>query len=618
MRADPFCPRSWLAIALVLAVGGGIGCASAGRPPDGPEAPVVGLIRWEGVEGVKQAQLESLLRTRRETWTPFGAPDPFDESLLAEDLDRLEEAYRQEGYYEADVEADVEHGDDPTSVVIRFRISEGAPVRIAARDVEILGTADPHWPADAAHDLPGAIGEVFRLSDYRAAKNQLLERFARAGFPDAALEGGADLDLDLGEARIAWAVQPGPRVVIGAVQIVGLATTQESVVRARVDLARSEPLDPKRLEQTRDQVFGLGVFESVAVVPLRGAAPDPAATEVRRDIEVRVKERPPRTFEAAIGYATDERVRGRLGWRHRNVSGLGATVGGQLRASFLGARAEAFTEWPGFPNPETMAFSKLGLGTEQLETYDADEARVEFGVRRSFMGFDATVRYAYEWARIHNVSDAAKLVLDEPERTTRLSLLGVQFIRDRRDDPLQPTRGIRLRLNTDLSPTLLGSDISFLRLGGEVRAYYPIGGTVLAGRLTVGVIQPFGTSRANDIPLTQRYFAGGGDSVRGYRYQHLGPRDASDDPLGGTTLVTSSLEWRFPVWRDFGGVAFVDMGEVGLEPFDLRGDELRIAAGGGLRYTTPVGPIRLDVGVPLNRPDDSSSYRIHLSIGHAF
>ena len=603
------------------------GCASTPDPDTDTdpervpaEGPFVSDVRWSGNEAIPSARLESLMRTRAGEWGAFSSPVPFDEFVLTEDVERLGETYRQEGYYRAEIEATVEAGPDPAERIIAIEIEEGPPMRVASRTVEVAGAADPRWPQAPGEDTALSIGSIFRLDDYRDAKDRVLQRFARAGFPDATLAGAADLDVERSEAHVRWVVTPGPFTLIGDVRIVGLETTDEAWVRSLIELERGEPLDPTRLASARDGVFAVGVFESVVVAAER-AAPDAGAADPGldqyRDVVVRVSERKPRNFEIGVGYATDEHVRGRIAWKHINVAGLATTVGAQARASFLRARIEGFVERPRYPDARTTTFGRLIGSTEDLETYEADEARLELGLRRGFPWFDATLRYSYEWARIHDVSLATERVLDEPEGTTRLSLIDLDLVRDRRDDAVEPSRGTRTRLGFGVSPAALGSDVSFLQFGGEWRGYLPLGSTVLAGRLTLGVIQPFGTSEADEVPLTERYFAGGGDSVRGYRYQHVGPLDASGDPVGGTTLVTSSLEWRFPIWREIGGVVFVDAGGVGLEPFQVDG-ALRVSAGAGLRYATPVGPLRLDLGVPLNRPDDASAVRVHVSIGHTF
>ncbi len=190
---------------------------------------------------------------------------------------------------------------------------------------------------------------------------------------------------------------------------------------------------------------------------------------------------------------------------------------------------------------------------------------------------------------------------------------------DTTDDPADPRRGGLIATNLEVAPDFLGSSLQFFRTTAEVRRYHSLGATnvVLAGRLKVGFIDPI--QATSEIPIYRRFFAGGEGSVRGYRYDYLGPRDISGNPLGGEALVEGSLEVRIPLYKDFRAVAFLDFGNVFLKIRDLDLGQLKYSSGVGLRYQTPVGPIGVDVGFPLNPIDPGRDrYRFHLTIGQAF
>jgi outer membrane translocation and assembly module TamA len=161
------------------------------------------------------------------------------------------------------------------------------------------------------------------------------------------------------------------------------------------------------------------------------------------------------------------------------------------------------------------------------------------------------------------------------------------------------------------------SDVSFIKLALEARHYQPLWRQMIfATRLLVGGIQPYGDS--DDVPSNVRFFAGGPGSVRGFALNRLGPLDEDDDPLGGSSLIAGSVELRFPIVGDLGGALFVDFGNVFDDAFTYRLDELRYAVGPGIRYNTPIGPLRLDVGVIVDRRQDEAFGRVEFSIGQAF
>ena len=198
--------------------------------------------------------------------------------------------------------------------------------------------------------------------------------------------------------------------------------------------------------------------------------------------------------------------------------------------------------------------------------------------------------------------------------------LFVQFVELQRttsDSVLNPTRGLVLRGRVEHSTTALISDFSFVKLLLEARHYLPLSQRVLfATRLKLGGIDPYGES--TDVPFNVRFFAGGPGSVRGFALNRLGPLNQDGDPIGGMSLIEGSFELRFPLFGEFGAVLFVDFGNVFRSPFTYRLGDLRYAVGPGLRYNTPVGPVRLDVGIIVDRRADEDFGRIEFSIGQAF
>jgi outer membrane translocation and assembly module TamA len=184
------------------------------------------------------------------------------------------------------------------------------------------------------------------------------------------------------------------------------------------------------------------------------------------------------------------------------------------------------------------------------------------------------------------------------------------------DDLLDPTRGWVTTGSVEPVGGFLGGKFAFLRLLGEARLYQPLVERFGAAlRMRVGAEEPMdGTT---DIPLFERLYAGGINSVRGYERRHVGPL-VDDDPIGGRSLVETSAELRHPITEKIGAAIFADGGQVSLRTFDFRFDDLRWGFGVGARYKSPVGPLRLDLGFPLEPPDGDAHWQVHVSIGQAF
>ena len=583
---------------------------------DDEERRTVADITWAGVESLPESALLAQIRTQEPGWNPFARKPRYREAITESDVARIEQVYKQNGYFGA--KAALEVRPDGRRVHVRFTVEEGAPVRVARRDIRF----EPPYDGDRESllaELPCAEGAVLRVADYRRAKEELLRRLGERGRPAAELSGGASVDVEVNEATIEWVVDPGPPVRVGSVSIVGLEHTEEALVRSELEFREGDELLPSRLDKSRENLLGLDVFRSAVLRAQRDdAIANPDGT-VTWPVEVKLRERPPRTVTVGVGYGTEERVRGRFGWQHRNLLGGARTVGFDARGSSLGGLARAWVRWPRFFDRKATGTVALRAEREDLPSYEADVVALELEAERSLGEiWRGRIGHAVEYARTREVSSDADALVDDPTGNTTLSLLKAGLDRITVDDRLQPTRGSRLAFSHELSLGPLGSEVNYWKGKLRARAYRELFGLVLAGRLELGVIQPFAGDQEEDVPLRQRLFAGGGDSVRGYQLQAVGPRDSSDEPVGGTTQVIGSLELRFPIFRALGGVVFLDGGQVDLDPFHVEPSEALYSTGAGIRFATPIGPLRLDAGFPLNRREGDPSSRIHLSVGHAF
>jgi outer membrane translocation and assembly module TamA len=249
-----------------------------------------------------------------------------------------------------------------------------------------------------------------------------------------------------------------------------------------------------------------------------------------------------------------------------------------------------------------------------LLNYSRFRPRLERHFSPTLSGFAG---YRLEFLKFNEVASSTIQTLGGIRREGVLSGPSLGVVWDTTEDPLNPTQGGIVSLFANQAGKIWGGEYEFFSLTAEAKRYQRIGwGVVLASRLEIGLSDAFG-SRKN-MPLSERFYAGGEGSVRGYGRRKLGPLNGADDPLGGLSLVEGSVELRRPLWRNLSGAIFLDFGQVSLDSYDLPFDDLQFAPGFGMSYATPVGPLRLDIGFPINPAEDDGPWQVHFSIGQYF
>ena len=607
--------------AAIIAIGSLLAAVAAADETASPDAAVVGSLRFEGAQAASEKELAAQLFTTARPFWKLWAPRPeFSESTVAEDADRIDRFYRTLGFFETRTRYEIRPRRNPRIVDVIFQIDEGQPVLLAERGIEIPQELAAGRPADYfEHDLPLVVGERFSLPAYEDSKREVTARAAEIGHPLAEVTGGADVYVPRHEAVLTWTLTPGPLVRFGEIRFEGLAEVDEDLVRPEVTLREGDVYSLEQLRKTRDGIQSLGLFRSVIAQPRPEAAQTAPDGDVIWPVDLSVVERPPRSIVLGGGFGTDDGPRVQASWIHRNFFGGARRFEASARYSSLERGFRFGLEQPNWlARRQTLQIAST-LGQETTPAYDGERLVSAVRVTRP-LGDVWSVRGAYEvsWSSIRNTSSEARLLLDDPERADFLSGLRFGIRRSTVTNELDPQSGSRIDLSIAPWIPAFGSDDGFVSVLLDARAYQPIGATVLAGRLRLGTIEPFGSTQANAVPMPERFYLGGSNSVRGFQYWGLGPRAADGKPVGGTSLLEGSLELRFPIRAALGGVVFVDAGSVDLQPhrFDLGG--ITYSVGAGVRYRTPLGPLRLDLAYALNPPGGADTTFFHFSIGQAF
>jgi translocation and assembly module TamA len=485
-----------------------------------------------------------------------------------------------------------------------------------------VGTLDIVDAADGDTDLPVtidraalglAVGDPARAEAVVAAQQRLIDQMRRQGHPFAAVPvRQVFVDHARRQMEIAFALEPGPEAAMGTVAYSGMERTDEAFLRGRVPFEPGAPYTPDRIAELRRDLASLGIFSSVRVVP--GDALD---AEGQLPVEVEVDERPPRFVGFSVAYETDLGFGGEAYWGHRNLFGAAERLRVGVEVGGIGG-----TDYEDFDFRGTIGFRKPDfLAREQSLTADLE------AVQESFDAFQRTAltlgvgleRVLGDGITVGGGVSFEQSEIVEAEAINAFSLVGLPlFVRiDRSDDLLNPTEGWRLTVTGTPFYNLGDGASTFARLRADATGYVDFGtdgSTVLAGRLGLGGL--FGAD-AQDVPANDRFYAGGGGSVRGYAFQAVGPEDASGDPAGGSSLIEGSVELRQNVTETIGLVGFLDGGMV-ADDLAPESEELRFGAGIGLRYYTGFGPIRADIAVPLNPDGDDDAFQFYASFGQAF
>jgi outer membrane protein assembly complex protein YaeT len=369
----------------------------------------------------------------------------------------------------------------------------------------------------------------------------------------------------------------------------------------------------RKIRESRQRILSLDLFSSVQINPK-----EVSGTPILVPMEISVTERPPREVSLGLGYNTEEDFRVSLNWHHRNWLGGGRRLSVTGAYSSIIATGAVEFRQPHFLDRHTQGALALRYDQEREETYVRNAGRFLGRIQHNFSAHLAGfVGYRFEYNQLSNIDSATIAALGDIRSEGFLSGPSIGLVWTRTDDPLSPTRGEVVSLSAEQAGAVWPGRYSFYRLLADARKYLSLGWeTVLAGRLRLGVGEAIGADR--NFPIFERFYSGGQNSVRGYERRRLGPLSAADEPLGGLSLIEGSLELRRPIWQALGGAVFLDFGQVSLRSFHIPVNDLRFSAGFGLSYTTPVGPIRLDIGFPFKPPPGDQPWQIHFSIGAFF
>ncbi len=572
----------------------------------------------------------------------FPASGRFSRRMLRDDEDSIRDLYVANGFRDVKVASEVieDYAGREGDLFVRFQIEEGPQTRVAELRVEgNQAFTEDYLLGQAIDSEPGQPFSEFNVTSDR---DNILALYFNDGFPEARFEWEVAETAEANRVRLTYRITEGAQITVEQVLLSGYEFTRPGVIADEVQIEPGEPLREGEVIETQRRLYNLGVFSRVAIAPQ-----NPEGTDTEKTLVVQVEEA--RRYTLAYGGGIEvQRLgsggdpvsgqvraspRGLFEVTRANFLGRAHTVAFKTRFSTLQSRALLSYTAPNLlTRPTSLALLLTGFAdrTRDVRTFTSTryEATAQLEQRPSPF---SSLLYRYTFRRVLVDPDSLRVSQDRIplfSQPTKISALGLTWIRERRDNPADASRGNFNTVDFSVAARGLGSSASFLRFFVQNSSFHPLRrGLVFARSTRIGIEEPIGETLPDNIPLPERFFAGGGNSLRGLGLNQAGPRDpVTGFPVGGLALLVFNQELRFPMRLPFvggrvGGAIFYDAGSVFTranritlrsspptpdltQPLDQQAalDYFSHTIGFGFRYATPIGPVRLDLGYQLNPP----------------
>ncbi|CAN5478049.1 autotransporter assembly complex family protein [soil metagenome] len=570
-----------------------------------PAASITGVEDRALRETIQRAMTESKAPPRSRSEARRRAREAGDDAV---------EVLRSEGYYAYVVEPDVSESDPPRAIL---KITPGPVFVIADSNLAWSGAAPDEGVAQRAQSVIRLTpGEPGRAADVLAAEGRVVSQVQQLGYADAQAE-PREVVVDHADhtVRPTFHIAAGDLTHVDGVQVITQGRSNPAWVQHLAPWKSGDVYEPDDIAELERRLRDTGVYDTISVSL---AAKEKVLPDGRRPVIVTLADRKSRTLEVGAGYSSTDGPGVDLKWIRYNRLRRADTTTFTARIAKLDSRIEAELALPHWRRAQQTLKLNTAIFRDDTDAYTKTGAHMGAELtRRLKPTLYRTYGVSLDLSQIDSPTTENGVTTDERQNFATFTLLGAQAW-DRSDSVLDPSKGWRLELRGE--PTAITGDLTmaFFKVQAQSTAYLPFGKgarTVLAGRLKAGQILG-GTMP--EVPASNRFYAGGGGSVRGYSYQAIGPRiDGTTTPQGGLSLVESSLELRHKFTDKWGGVLFVDAGAVGVDKWP-NGDDFGVGVGLGVRYDLGFGPIRADIAVPISKREGDSPFQIYISIGQSF
>lgn len=573
-------------------------------------------IRFHGNKTFDEDELKDHMETSEASWLISWLDESgvYKKDMLRIDVLRLESFYHDHGFLKVRVhDPTIEVNREDKEIYVDIRIEEGEQYRLSS--ISVQGD-DTYSREELLKVVKSQKGEIYNATQVREDALAISELYSEKGFAYADALPQTRLDDENKTVDVEFTVNPGRKVYVGKIDIYGNIRTQDNVIRREFRLKEGELFNSKKLKRTKQRINNLGFFEDVKIDTHRGETPEQV------DLTTTVTERPTGSLTFGAGFSSVEKVIFNASIAQNNLFGTGRSLN---LSTNISARRTNFDL--NFTDPRIFD-SDVSFGVDLFNrrsnffSFDSQSTGAGLRLGKNLSETDwMGLGYRFERVQISDVPLANQTAfLRNGTRTT--SRIGPTFIRDTRDNFLNPTQGMRHVVRFEFAGSVLGG-ADFYKASYEASWYKPlIGKLVLALH---GEIQYAKGYSGEPLPIFEHYFMGGANSLRGFTIRQVGPKDQNNNPLGGDQSLLFNVELQYPITKEFRIFAFYDRGNVYGTGFDTRTTsknidflKMRESVGGGVRFLSPFGPISLAYGIKLDAVPGDSNAEFHFSAGNAF
>ncbi|MBI4368052.1 MAG: outer membrane protein assembly factor BamA [Candidatus Omnitrophica bacterium] len=581
----------------------------------------VNRIRFEGVQSFKERRLQKLMRTKARNIFLLRL-GTFREEKFSDDLDRLSAFYQSQGFLEVRINHDFEYDEANGRVTIVIQAVEGRRYQTGRIEIDGVRALPESEIWQRLEMLPGTVfsqqnlaGEIERIRDF----------YYRYGYMNVQIFPDVKVDDEAAKADVKYQIKEGDLYFIDKVKIRGNTKTKDIVIRRELRIRPGDKFDGGAIDRSKQRLENLGFFDEVSYDT------EPSTIPNRRDIVFKVKEKRTGELSFGAGISSIDQFVGFAEIAQRNFDLMNwprLTGGGQNIA--LRGRWGTITRDFSFNFDEPYLFNKpisFGLDVYDVRTenrnVDFREERLGIGTTfsKAFTDFiRAGFGYKIEQVDLDEISSDASPDVVLFSGKTFLSRLKTFLSRDTRDNVFFPTKGWVAGVSGELIGTFLGGDEDYYIFQANATKYWSFGEEhkhVIEGRVRAGVTDDLGSEQ---VPVFDRFFAGGFGTVRGYNFRRVGPIEGGS-AIGGNTMLILNLEYTFPIpyLENFKGAVFIDAGDIEGDSYKLDFGEFRVSIGPGIKINTPLGPIAFYYGLPImNRDTEDKNGRFEFSLSRSF
>ncbi|NOX97326.1 MAG: outer membrane protein assembly factor BamA [Nitrospirae bacterium] len=571
-------------------------------------------IKIEGNHSFPGKRIKKIMATRVAGFFTRGV---FKEEDFQGDLERIISFYQNQGFIKARI-VDTQKRLDKSKgrIYLTIKIEEGP--RFEVGKINLKGNA-LFSDKKLRNELKMLEGDIYSPEGLKQDVARIKVYYAHKGYIFAKVDGETNVEEKEKKVNITYQIVEDGLVYIEMIEIKGNTKTKDKVLRRELTIKPGDIFDARKIERSRQKLYNLGYFDEVSYYITPGSVPN------KKNLVFEVGERKTGSFMFGFGYSSVDNFIGFIELSQNNFDIKNPptfTGGGQkvrIRAQLGTEKTDydlSFTEPWLFDRPLSFGFD---IYNTTRKWTDYDEGRQGGRLRLSYPLGEFTrgsLAYKLEDVGISRVDKDASSQIKQEEGTFTTSSLKMGLIKDTRDNVLDPTNGYKNSISAEIAGGLFGGDRDFTKYIGETSWYFKTfkrwEKLILNLRLKGGLVEEYGDT--DYVPIYERFYLGGANSIRGYAYRDIGPKDEKGEPLGGKTFLQFNAEYTYPIVRNIKGAIFFDSGGVWADAWSFDSSGIESGVGIGLRLNLPIGPIRLDYGYGINR----GKGRVHFTGGWNF